>query len=150
MEKEAAIAAVASLLGVLIKTGWDSWRVSHARRIREHDELSTAQIEDEGHKRDLLVAAYNQMIQAERTWTQKEIELERRCYIAEEKLTRREEEYSRELRGAQLLSEEQHTIIVQREAVIDLRDREIGQLKTRLDGCTCGNTAAKNEPLTPS
>ena len=134
---------------MVVKGAWDLWRIAAAQRAKREESLSTAQIEDEARKRDLLVAAYNQMMQAERTWTAKEIEIERRCYIAEEKLARLTDEHKRELHGAQLLSEQQHAIIVQHEATLEIRDREIGHLRTQLDGCTCGAAAVERTKILP-
>lgn len=138
---------VAASLGVVVKGVWDLWRMGAARRAKQHETLSAAQIEDEARKRDLLVAAYNQMMQAERAWTQKEIEVERRCYVAEERLARLTDEHKRELNGAMLLGEQQHAIIAQHEATIEIKDREISGLRTRLDGCTCGAAALERTKM---
>lgn len=138
---------IAAGLGVVVKGAWDLWRASVQRRAKQHEAISAAQIEDEAHKRDLLVAAYNQMMQAERAWTAKEIEIERRCYIAEEKLARQTDEHGREIHGAQLLSEQQYAIIVQHEALIEVKEREIDHLKTQLDGCTCGAAALERTKI---
>lgn len=144
---EIITAAVGATLGIIAKGAWDLWRASATRRAKQHEALSAAQIEDEARKRDLLVAAYNQMMQAERQWTTKEIEVERRCYVAEEKLARVTDEHKRELHGAQLLSEQQYAIIVQHEATIEIKEREISGLRSRLDGCTCGAAALERTKI---
>jgi hypothetical protein len=132
--KEILIAIIASgAVGALLKAVWDSWRTGRLLRRKQASDLSTAEVADRADLRDQLVVAWQQMISAQQQWTQKEIEIEKRCYVAEEKLSRREEEHNRELREARRLTEAQHLQIVGLEAQIVQKDIEISALRTRLE-----------------
>lgn len=129
----AIIGTLGTLLGIALTLAVQRSRARQAARQKAELSLSTAEIEDRAKAYSLLIAAYNQMLAAERSWTQKELEIERARYVAQEQLSRREDEHKRELREERRLNEEQHEEIVRLEAELQRAELEISSLRTRIE-----------------
>jgi len=78
---------------------------------------------------ELLVKAYNDMMTAQRLFQQQNLELERKCYRAEEKIVRMEEAHKRAMREERTLNSMQHDEIVLLSAKLKTKDSEINDLK---------------------
>lgn len=125
----AIIAAIGTLLAVALKDYFAGLRTRRRLKQSQTQQLSTAEITDRANSYQLLVGAYNEMMKAERAWTQKELEIERARFKAEQLLEHREDEHKRELREVRLLTEEQHDEIVLLTAKLAARDQQIRDLQ---------------------